>query len=62
MTDERQFRGVAVRIDRELELRLDRLALALSSPEKREKRAKAARAALLRGLESFERELGIPAT
>lgn len=57
MTDERKFRGVAVRTDDELELRLDRVAVLLSRPEKRAKRTEAARAALLRGLDALEAEM-----
>jgi len=56
-TEERKFRGIAVRTDDELELRLDRLAVLLSHPSKRAKRAQAAKAALLRGLDALEGEL-----
>jgi hypothetical protein len=54
-TDARAFRGVAIRTDDALELRLDRLALALSRPGgEREPRARAALAALLAGLDVLE--------
>ena len=54
MTDHR-FRGVSVRTDDALELRLDRLALALSTATgPRASRAYAARCALLAGLDALE--------
>jgi predicted transcriptional regulator len=48
------FRGVSIRTDDALELRLDRLALALSRPGERASRAFAARAALVAGLLALE--------
>jgi hypothetical protein len=60
MKDARLFRGVAVRTDEALELRLDRLAMLLSTPGGRVKRAQAAREAMLRGLDALEREI-VPA-
>jgi hypothetical protein len=54
---DRRFRGVSVRTDDELELRLDRVAVLLSSPEKRAKRAQAAKVALVRGLAALEAEM-----
>lgn len=55
--DERAFAGVAMRIDPETELRLDRAALAKSTPTHRVKRAAVARDALLRGLDAIEAEI-----
>ncbi len=53
--DPRVFRGVAVRTDPGLELRLDRLAVGLSRPgEERTTRGRAALAALLAGLDALE--------
>lgn len=49
--DGRKFRGVSFRTDDALELELDRLALALSEPGRRVTRAKAAKRALVAGLE-----------
>lgn len=57
MKDARLFRGVAVRTDEALELRLDRLAMLMSTPENRTKRAQAAREAMLRGLDVMEAEI-----
>jgi hypothetical protein len=57
-TDARAFRGVAIRTDDALELRLDRLALAISKPgEARAPRSRAALAALLAGLDALETRL-----
>jgi predicted transcriptional regulator len=50
------FKGVSIRTDPELELRLDRLALALSRPGERATRAFAARAALVAGLLALEEQ------
>ncbi|MBK8941266.1 MAG: hypothetical protein IPM79_27575 [Polyangiaceae bacterium] len=55
MPDQHRFRGVSVRTDDALELRLDRLALALSTATgPRASRAYAARCALLAGLAALE--------
>lgn len=63
-----RFRGLSLRTDDALELRLDRLALALSRPGDRASRAYAARCALLAGLAALEaqgtaaeRPEGVPA-
>jgi predicted transcriptional regulator len=50
------FRGVSIRTDDALELRLDRLALALSRPGERASRAYAARCALVAGLLALEEQ------
>lgn len=56
--DKRHFAGVSIRTDAALELRLDALALALSTPEERLSRARAARIALEAGLEALEASRG----
>lgn len=52
--DKRQFRGISLRTSDELELRLDRLVLALSQPGERLTRGGVARLALEAGLEALE--------
>jgi hypothetical protein len=59
--DRLAFRGVSLRTDAELERRLDLLALRLGLVEGHKRsgrRGKAARAALLAGLEALEARLG----
>lgn len=51
------FHGVSVRTDDGDDLRLDRLALALSTPSKRATKAAAARTAMLAGLDALEARL-----
>lgn len=52
--DERHFHGVSIRTDAALELRLDALAISMSTPEERLTRARAARIALEKGLDMLE--------
>jgi hypothetical protein len=58
---DRKFEGVCIRTEREIDARLDALALALSKRAAgvAVKRGSAAKAALLRGLDAIEHELGL---